>query len=268
MVNTTTQFNRDSDDSDIWAILILLVAILYDQDKPNPSNRCITGQGVVDNLLDSGNLTRIHNQLRMNLETFFQLRNWLQDNTKLCSSRWVTIEEKLLIFISISSTGASNRDTQEKFNRSADTISQYYLNYLTITYILANLPISCFHEVVDALLVLYKSNVKLPTPNKPTSTRITENYKYTPYFKDCLGALDGTHIEMQVPTVLQPRYRNRKGTLSQNILAVCTFEMQFVYILAGWEGSVHDSRVLSDAQVSKGFVTLVGKFWLGKVLLR
>jgi hypothetical protein len=69
MANTTTQCNSDSDD--IWAILILLVAILYDQDKPNLSNRCITGQGVVDNLLNSGNLTRIHSQLRMNLETFF-----------------------------------------------------------------------------------------------------------------------------------------------------------------------------------------------------
>ena len=44
--------------------------------------------------------------------------------------------------------------------------------------------------------------------------------------------------------------------------------MQFVYILAGWEGSAHDSRVLLDAQVFKGFVTLVKKFWLGKVLLR
>jgi hypothetical protein len=80
MINTTTQFDRDSDDNNIWAILILLVAILYDQDKRNPSNRCITGQGVVDNL-NSGNLTRIRNQLRMNLKTFFQLRNWLQDRS-------------------------------------------------------------------------------------------------------------------------------------------------------------------------------------------
>jgi hypothetical protein len=81
MVNATTQFDRDSDDNDIWAILILLVAIIYDQDKRNPSNRCITGQGVVDNLLNSGNLTRIHSQLRMNLEAFFRLRNWLQDSS-------------------------------------------------------------------------------------------------------------------------------------------------------------------------------------------
>ena len=39
--------------------------------------------------------------------------------------------------------------------------------------------------------------------------------------------------------------------------------MQFVYILAGWEGSAHDSRILCDAQTSGGFITPKGKYWLG-----
>jgi DDE superfamily endonuclease len=106
-------------------------------------------------------------------------------------------------------------------------------------------------------------NCKLPSENTPTSTRITDNPKYAIYFNDCLGALDGTHVGIHVPIELQPRYRNRKGTLSQNILAVCNFDMVFVYILAGWEGSAHDSRVLGDAQTFKGFSTPVGKYWLG-----
>jgi hypothetical protein len=38
---------------------------------------------------------------------------------------------------------------------------------------------------------------------------------------------------MHIPIELQPRYRNRKGTLSQNILAIYNFDMQFVYILVG-----------------------------------
>jgi hypothetical protein len=48
-----------------------------------------------------------------------------------------------------------------------------------------------------------------------------------------------------------------------NVLAVCNFEMQFVYILPGWEGSAHDGRVLSDAQSRYGFYTPKGKYWLG-----
>jgi hypothetical protein len=125
------------------------------------------------------------------------------------------------------------------------------------------LYVRCFHEVIDALLLLYKSNVKLPSSDISVSTRISDNSKYSPYFNDCLGALDGTHVEMYVPIELQPRHRNRKGTLSQNILAVCNFDMEFVYILAGWEGSAHDARVLSDAQASQGFLTPRGRYWLG-----
>ncbi len=108
--------------------------------------------------------------------------------------------------------------------------------------------IRLFHEVIDALLILYKFNCNLPLGNALLpSPRISNSFRYSPYFDDCLGALDGTHVEMHIPTELQPRYRNRKGTLSQNILAVCNFDMQFVYILAGWEGSAHDSRVLYNA---------------------
>jgi DDE superfamily endonuclease len=124
--------------------------------------------------------------------------------------------------------------------------------------------ISCFHEVITALNILYQSNCILPESNTPTASKILDNYQFASYFGDCLGALDGTHIEMHVPTVLQPRYQNRKGTISQNILAVCDFNMKFVYILAGWEGSAHDSRVLLDAQAGKGFKTPTGKYWLGK----
>lgn len=42
-------------------------------------------------------------------------------------------------------------------------------------------------------------------------------------------------------------YRNRKGVISQNVLAACNFDLQFIYVLSGWEGSAHDSKVLQDA---------------------
>ena len=42
-------------------------------------------------------------------------------------------------------------------------------------------------------------------------------------------------------------YRNRKGQLSQNILAACNFDLEFMYVLSGWEGSAHDAKVLQDA---------------------
>ncbi|KAF2306430.1 hypothetical protein GH714_018010 [Hevea brasiliensis] len=32
-----------------------------------------------------------------------------------------------------------------------------------------------------------------------------------------------------------------------NVLGVCSPDMQFIYVLPGWEGSTHDGRVLRDA---------------------
>jgi hypothetical protein len=68
---------------------------------------------------------------------------------------------------------------------------------------------------------------------------------------------------MIVPAPLHSRYRNRKGYLSQNVLGVCDFETNWRYMLAGWEGSAHDSQVLVDAQISRGLTTSKGKYWLG-----
>ena len=63
----------------------------------------------------------------------------------------------------------------------------------------------------------------------------------------CLGALDGTYINIQVPNDDKPRYWSRKGQIYTNTLAVCDKNLRFVYILPGWEGSATDARVLRDA---------------------
>ncbi|PPD76415.1 hypothetical protein GOBAR_DD26660 [Gossypium barbadense] len=77
--------------------------------------------------------------------------------------------------------------------------------------------------------------------------RVIKHYFRRSGETNCLGALDGTHIKIRVPTVDKPRYRTQKGDISTNMLGICTPEMQFVYVLPGWEGSVADGRVLRDA---------------------
>lgn len=62
--------------------------------------------------------------------------------------------------------------------------------------------------------------------------------------QDCIGIIDGLHIPAHVPAKDQSRFRNRKGVLSQNVLAACTFDLQFIFVYPGWEGSAADSRVL------------------------
>ncbi|XP_020247765.1 protein ALP1-like isoform X1 [Asparagus officinalis] len=66
------------------------------------------------------------------------------------------------------------------------------------------------------------------------------------WFKDCIGMIDGTHVDAMLPINLVARFRGRKG-VTQNVLAACTPNKLFTYILAGWEGSANDYRILQDA---------------------
>ncbi len=56
------------------------------------------------------------------------------------------------------------------------------------------------------------------------------------------------------------------------MLGVCTPEMQFVYVLPGWEGSVADGRVLRDAisrrHCNSPILGLVGTVVLGPQIRR
>ena len=87
---------------------------------------------------------------------------------------------------------------------------------------------------------------------------------------NCIGAIDGTHIPVSVSPDEAAPFRNRKGTLSQNVMMACDFNLNFTFVSAGWEGSVTDARVLrsaTDARVfrsatNNGFDVPAGKFYL------
>ncbi|XLR07853.1 hypothetical protein S83_035791, partial [Arachis hypogaea] len=66
-------------------------------------------------------------------------------------------------------------------------------------------------------------------------------------------SLRWTHIKVNVLETDKPRYRKRKGDITTNVLGVVAPNMQFIYVLASWEGSAADSRVLRDALFRNGF---------------
>ncbi|KAH1203388.1 Protein ALP1-like [Glycine max] len=79
----------------------------------------------------------------------------------------------------------------------------------------------------------------------------------------CIGALDGTHIPVTVSLDERPRYHNRKGDVSTNVLAACGPDLRFIYVLPGWEGSAGDSRVLRDALRHQNKLEIpTGKYFL------
>ncbi|XP_031482750.1 uncharacterized protein LOC116252544 [Nymphaea colorata] len=64
---------------------------------------------------------------------------------------------------------------------------------------------------------------------------------------NCVGAIDGMHVRVKVSSEDAPKYRGRKDWPTQNVLAACSFDMKFTYLLAGWEGTASDSRIIKNA---------------------
>jgi hypothetical protein len=56
-------------------------------------------------------------------------------------------------------------------------------------------------------------------------------------------------------------FRNRKGSLTQNVMVACDFDLNVTFISTGWEGSAMDARVLRAA-MNSGFQVTPGKFYL------
>jgi hypothetical protein len=66
-------------------LCLLLLVLLHRRRRlraiPTPTHRQWTGQEITSSLLNCGSPTRIHNALRMQLDTFYLLRDWLLLNT-------------------------------------------------------------------------------------------------------------------------------------------------------------------------------------------
>ncbi|GAA0173119.1 hypothetical protein LIER_26799 [Lithospermum erythrorhizon] len=100
-----------------------------------------------------------------------------------------------------------------------------------------------FTLISCAVLVLEEMFIRQPDGSS-TPAEIEDNPKFYPYFK---GVIDGTHVRVKVSLSDAPKYRGRKYYTLQNILTACTFDLKFTYILAGWEGTVFDARILKNA---------------------
>ncbi|KAG6503826.1 hypothetical protein ZIOFF_036150 [Zingiber officinale] len=162
--------------------------------------------------------------LRMNQNTFARLCYLLTHVGGLVESRYVRIEEKVALFLSILAHHKKNRVAGHDYIRSGHTINTH------------------FHEVLRSIMLLHPILLVKPSPVDHSCTN--EPWKW---FKGCLGALDGTYVSVHVPSLEKGKYITRKGTIAVNVLGVCDKDMNFIYALTGWEGSAADARVLRDA---------------------
>ena len=104
--------------------------------------------------------------------------------------------------------------------------------------------------VIFSSMPFYTDHIYLPHKGDPTPSKIYENSKFYPFFKDTLGAIDGMHINCCPPAADHKASCDYKGHLTQNCLAICDFNMTFCYVFSGWDGSAPDSTMFYDARVT------------------
>ncbi|KAL3838799.1 hypothetical protein ACJIZ3_023390 [Penstemon smallii] len=155
-------------------------------------------------------------QLRMGKNAFANLVYILKGRGLLRDTARSSVEEQVAKFLYIIGHNLKYRIIKFKFRRSSETISRH------------------FRQVLRAIISLEDLFLKQPNGDE-CPTQIKDNQKFWPYFKDCVGAIDGTHVRVKVSNADAPRYRGRKCYPTQNVLAACTFDLMFTYVLPGWE---------------------------------
>jgi len=119
---------------------------------------------------------------RMEPIVFREIADFLKREHLLRDTRGVRVDERLGFFLFMLSHNASYEDLQYEFKHSG--------------------------------------SVK-PTIGSGPHWKISTDPRFFPYFENCLGAIDGTHIPITIDEEKQAPYRNRKGTLSQNMMLAC-----------------------------------------------
>jgi hypothetical protein len=95
----------------------------------------------------------------------------------------------------------------------------------------------------------YSDNVRLPHPEAPTPPEIMSNSRLYPFFKDAMGAVDGCKFRISRVEGIDKLFMDYHGLYTQNTLIACTFDMNVIYAMTGWEGSSPDAEMYHKARL-------------------
>ena len=136
------QRRRTATYSAVIAVIFFSTALLgVERPMPRPMHTSIlTGKGWLDEVLH-GHPDRCHRELGMSALQFSLLWAELAANGELADSRFITSQEQLAIFVYWMVHGSSQRELQERFQRSGDTISRRVSSLIT------NSSIDCAQQI-------------------------------------------------------------------------------------------------------------------------
>jgi hypothetical protein len=94
---------------------------------------------------------------------------------------------------------------------------------------------------------LVVDNIKSKDPQFYTVHSSLQDAHFSPHFHGAIETIDETHISIVAPSSATIAHFSRYRETTQNVLAVCDFDMRFTFVVAGWHVSVHNMRVFNEA---------------------
>lgn len=125
------------------------------------------------------------------------------------------------MFLCILAHGKGYRQVNTIFNHLLQTICQYFKKVLRMVISLSTRLIQPRLNYNDG------ADPHRPDPNKH------------PLFKYCIGAIDGTDVKAVLPHHEPVKFIGRKGVPTQNVLAICDFNLCFTFVLVGFTRNMH-----------------------------
>jgi hypothetical protein len=105
-------------------------------------------------------------------------------------------------------------------------------------------------RAVDAVLSLFHDIVFWPDADE--CVEIINRIHAFNHFPKCVGAIDGTHLGLEVKLELDgEEYFTRKQSYAIAATVVCNDHKRIHYINVGWPGSVYDQRVFQNLVINR-----------------
>ncbi|XP_040195337.1 uncharacterized protein LOC120928303 [Rana temporaria] len=146
--------------------------------------------------------------------------------------RSVPPEERLLITLRFLASGVSYTSLNHFFLLGISTIS------------------GIVHDTCEAIWEELRSSA-MPVPDTSMWQEIANGFWKKTQFPNCVGALDGKHIRIQMPPGSGSQFYNYKKYFSLVLMAICDSNYRFVAVDIGAYGSNADARVFSASQMGR-----------------
>ena len=129
-----------------------------------------------------GQRTQCYNMFRMHNDVFYSLHTLLVERYGLQSTTKITSIEALAMLLWMCGAPQSMRQADNRFERSLGTCSNK------------------FDKVLSSVMKLAIDIIRPKDTQFSTIHRRLQSPRFAPYFDKCIGAIDGTHVPVTVPT--------------------------------------------------------------------